>query len=323
MITNDIYTLLISKPHNKHYMDRYIKFINVCSTKKLLPNEYIENHHILPKAKALFPEYKDQKLHPWNSILLTSRQHFIAHYILAKAYNIWQCWEPLRRILKNPNIPHSYIKYHYLSLIRIKVNQTKRGVFTRGYNEHGIPNVKDSTKKLLSDLKTKYYADPQNRVKAKITRSSDSYKIVNAMSSERFKQLNISRRGIPLSAEHKAKIIASQKEVFKNLKSRPNFKGLYVTPIGIGTSARSINGLCDYCKRESQTVNNFIISHSTIFTKSVFGVTFKSLGFYFIPKDSLLFEQFHELAGIIHPPEPNHVLWSELNDYLLREKLHP
>lgn len=38
------------------------------------------------KAKDLFPEYKKIKDFPWNNIHLTRRQHWVAHWILAKAY---------------------------------------------------------------------------------------------------------------------------------------------------------------------------------------------------------------------------------------------
>jgi hypothetical protein len=45
-----------------------------------------ETHHICPKANDLFPEYKSFKLYKWNKIKLSYRQHFIAHWLLWKAY---------------------------------------------------------------------------------------------------------------------------------------------------------------------------------------------------------------------------------------------
>lgn len=50
------------------------------------PEEYMEIHHILPKAKDLFIEYKDLDENPWNSISLTSRQHVYAHIMLWKIF---------------------------------------------------------------------------------------------------------------------------------------------------------------------------------------------------------------------------------------------
>jgi hypothetical protein len=81
----DIYKLLTSKTHNKHYLNRYYKFITQCQAKN---GNYItgELHHICPKAKDLFPEYKDLRTNIWNKSYLTLRQHLLAHWMLWKAY---------------------------------------------------------------------------------------------------------------------------------------------------------------------------------------------------------------------------------------------
>lgn len=88
--------ILRSKPHNEKYLNRYIKFINWCAkinegkiwkiTRRNFSHIGLENHHICPAAKDLFPQYKNFKKYPWNKITLTSRQHFIAHWMLWKAY---------------------------------------------------------------------------------------------------------------------------------------------------------------------------------------------------------------------------------------------
>jgi hypothetical protein len=85
MTSIDIYTILSSKPHNPHYLKRYFKFIQILSLQSEILKD-IENHHICPKAKDLFPEYTNLKTYSWNSIKLTRRQHWIAHWILAKTY---------------------------------------------------------------------------------------------------------------------------------------------------------------------------------------------------------------------------------------------
>lgn len=74
---------LFSKPHNIHYLNRYITFITLCKHKNRVKGD---NHHILPKAKDMFPEYSDFNLHEWNKVKLSKREHFIAHMILWKAY---------------------------------------------------------------------------------------------------------------------------------------------------------------------------------------------------------------------------------------------
>lgn len=78
----NIYTILSSKEHNSHNLNRYIKFIESLKNQKISEDEYTESHHICPKAKDMFPEYKCLKTHAWNKIILTARQHFIAHKTL-------------------------------------------------------------------------------------------------------------------------------------------------------------------------------------------------------------------------------------------------
>lgn len=83
----DVYDILKSIPHNPHYLIRYFKFINSCrELNSKLSNTVFEKHHICPKAKDMFPEYKSFSAYPWNKVLLTPRQHFIAHLLLYKTY---------------------------------------------------------------------------------------------------------------------------------------------------------------------------------------------------------------------------------------------
>ena len=87
MTSNDIYSILSSKPHNPHYLKRYWKFIQWCqdANQNTIP-EYTEEHHICPKAKDLFPEYKSTSKYQWNIVNLSNKQHIIAHVILWKSY---------------------------------------------------------------------------------------------------------------------------------------------------------------------------------------------------------------------------------------------
>lgn len=78
----------IYKVKNAHYFERYLRIIGLFKINNiLLPQDtYVESHHILPKANDMFPEYENFKEYPWNEINLTARQHFIAHWILWKAF---------------------------------------------------------------------------------------------------------------------------------------------------------------------------------------------------------------------------------------------
>lgn len=77
----DIYTILSSIPNNEHYLQRYCNFISQC--RDIEHVGYTENHHICPSAKTMFPLYKKSD---WNIVKLSARQHFIAHWMLWKAY---------------------------------------------------------------------------------------------------------------------------------------------------------------------------------------------------------------------------------------------
>ena len=83
----DIYSVLASKPHNSHYLSKYIRFIKNCQLKNQNYQGYTERHHICPKAEEMFPQYSSFAHHPWNCAVLTARQHFIAHMLLWKVYN--------------------------------------------------------------------------------------------------------------------------------------------------------------------------------------------------------------------------------------------
>lgn len=81
----NIYQILSSRPHNLHYLNRYIKFINSITLQSRTIGK-THHHHICPKSLDCFPQYKNLKQHPWNGIHLTYRQHVIAHWMLAKMY---------------------------------------------------------------------------------------------------------------------------------------------------------------------------------------------------------------------------------------------
>lgn len=89
MTSIDIYSILSSKPHNPHYLTRYWKFIRSLSHQQKI-KDVTEYHHICPKSKDLFPEYSKLKDHPWNGIHLTRKQHWVSHWMLAKAYGMSQ-----------------------------------------------------------------------------------------------------------------------------------------------------------------------------------------------------------------------------------------
>lgn len=89
MNLHQIHSILLTKAKSKHYVDRYIKFIFACKdmNKNISSDEYTEKHHILPRADDMFPEFQDfDRDYTWNKVILTARQHFIAHFMTFKAF---------------------------------------------------------------------------------------------------------------------------------------------------------------------------------------------------------------------------------------------
>lgn len=62
---------------NNHHFNRYMRFIKSRGDN----NGYVERHHIYPRS--MFPQLADE---PSNLIRLTAREHFIAHWMLHKAF---------------------------------------------------------------------------------------------------------------------------------------------------------------------------------------------------------------------------------------------
>jgi hypothetical protein len=122
MSSIDIYSILSSKPHNPHYLNRYYKYIQYCTLININISKeiYTENHHICPKSKQLFPEYKSFSLYNWNRVKLTGRQHLIAHLLLSKAYPWSNMIFGYNRMLTSSSIKDPSIKINSRSYEKLK-----------------------------------------------------------------------------------------------------------------------------------------------------------------------------------------------------------
>lgn len=65
---------------SQHHLNRYLSFISSRDSLRFTATDLIESHHILPCS--LFKKYSND---PKNLIKLTTREHFLAHNMLAKA----------------------------------------------------------------------------------------------------------------------------------------------------------------------------------------------------------------------------------------------
>lgn len=82
---------------NDNYLTRYKKLMCKCHSRYIEDDIYTEKHHMLPKS--LFPEHsKDDD----NIIILTAREHYIAHWMIAKATmnnKMWFAFNMMQRII--------------------------------------------------------------------------------------------------------------------------------------------------------------------------------------------------------------------------------
>lgn len=74
----------VQNEEQKRHLVRYVNFINSRPERKLKQKGF-KTHHIYPRSIAKKNNIEDYDC-SWNLIELTSREHFIAHMILWKAY---------------------------------------------------------------------------------------------------------------------------------------------------------------------------------------------------------------------------------------------
>lgn len=79
---------------NKHHYMRYQRFIASRALRSIPLGTYTESHHITPRSMG-GPDTAE------NKIILTGREHFIAHWMLFLAF-------------KNPSMAHAYMMLHHV-----------------------------------------------------------------------------------------------------------------------------------------------------------------------------------------------------------------
>jgi len=315
----NIHIILSARKHNSHYLNRYISFIQRCQAYNTTnPSQYMEQHHICPKAKDMFPEYKNLALHPWNRSILTYRQHIIAHILL---YKVFGTQSQILSILRTSGQVHvknfqlKSVNSRFIENAKIQLSNFRRGVFVRGYNLDGTPNVSEDTRRKLSQQKKELYSNPENRKKHSIA----------CIGSKRINTLNMSIYSQNRPLKHNHNISKGIKEYYNNLRQsgaslKKTYCGIYITPFGNFTGLQGIYR--NYCRNSSKPFTIHSVKKNPYVNKMVIGCTPKDLGFDFIPKNHPERTQYCASLNQVRLPEPSHPLWSELNDYLSHGKHH-
>ena len=135
----DIYSILSSKPHNPHYLNRYIRFIQQCQQNNKKSSTKTHRHHICPRAKDMFPEYESFSKNKWNMARLTPRQHFIAHIMLWKAYpNVSSQFNAVWQMKHRNNEQMNSRLYESALLEHSKVSSARLRNTISVYDENGL-----------------------------------------------------------------------------------------------------------------------------------------------------------------------------------------
>lgn len=130
-----------------HYLKRYQKFIFHYANVHIAEDGYYEKHHISPKCFGGTDE-------PRNIVLLPARAHFIAHYLLYKAYP------------DNDKLAHAFammgVNNKYQNRISSKLYELSK--IARSNALKGVPRpewVKEKLRKPKSN--TKNYHNPKSK----------------------------------------------------------------------------------------------------------------------------------------------------------------
>lgn len=259
----NIYTILSSKPHNPHYLNRYIKFIESFSFQHSIKS-VTEEHHICPKSKDLFPEYISFKNFPWNKINLTKRQHFIAHYLLSNAYRGKQI-------------------YAFWAMVN---KQSPSGDRVRDYKV---------TSRTYETAKNNFISVASNRSLDKVNcwDSSGNRKIVSKEEYKNNPELVSNMKGrtsIKNIHTKEFKVIFKSdydKNYDKLIWVSKLCKGLYHTPIGSFNNSHQVNA--KMCIENDKVITRNAVSGSMAnkktkwLTVDMIGKTYKEVGFSFEP----------------------------------------
>ena len=161
---------------SQHHYNRYTKFINALSGQ--LVSGYAEVHHIVPRSLGGSNNIN-------NLIRLTARQHFVAHWILARALG----GSAARAFFMMSN----FGKYG-------KVNSTTYSQARKDYSEQ----VKEQMAKQPNV--PKFTVEHREKLR--------QAKLGTTLSAETRKKLGDAQRGRKLSNETKLKISATKKQNF-------------------------------------------------------------------------------------------------------------
>lgn len=177
----------------------------------------LKNTIYYQKQKIFFPEYKSFKTYPWNKIVLTARQHFIAHHMLYKAYGGVMAGA-FKRMYESKQNSGKLTSYQYES-VRKSFSDHMSKIMT------GRKCSKKTCEK-ISNLKKTFYSNPINREKQSlacsgIKRSEQAKKNISIAAKNR-KPMSIETRN-KISKTNKGRVVSEETKRKMRGPNNPNF----------------------------------------------------------------------------------------------------
>lgn len=187
--------------NSSKYAQTYIRFIQSrLDLQRVHSPGVFERHHILPKSKSLFSQFSSFKEHPWNLVLLTPREHFVAHRLLAKCFdNLIQRRAmvfALHRFTAASKFvssrQHEIARREFLALNKGETHPSfglKMSVEARARMSASAPKTKSAEhRRKIGEANARRVWTNQSREKASVSASLKTLSIEHRASKEHFEQ---------------------------------------------------------------------------------------------------------------------------------------
>lgn len=161
-IIHSLFSHTFKNPDNANfYLNRYIKFIDSRKDRIIEKNAYTETHHIVPRSWS-----DDLRYDKNNLILLTAREHFIAHLILSHtedSYMEYAFWGFCNQL--SGDIKREYkINSIFYENAKKTFSENHSGKNHPLFNKHHTENTKIKMSKSHKDMMTAFSRDKKEYV---------------------------------------------------------------------------------------------------------------------------------------------------------------
>ena len=224
------------------YTHWYLKIIEKANKENRIrtPEVYYENHHIIPAS--ICREHKNLKLNAWNGVLLTSREHFVCHWLLTKmtkndimkrkmqkAFSSFLMDRNKKRILSS--LEYQIVKEaHIKSLIGVKrkpehVKKWQNKMKGRPLSDSNIMNLKGKNKGkiIIHNLDTLNI----KRINPELLPEFEQKNYIKGVPEwlkEKWRENNRTKKGDKMTPEQREKLSFVKKELIKSGKIITSFQ---------------------------------------------------------------------------------------------------